>query len=102
MIRVYSSSNLAVVKMAHDILLQAGINCVIRNDRVSSAAGEVPWTEVWPEVWVYEPADADAARAALVALTEQPPDGPDWTCSCGESSPPQFSHCWSCGASRPE
>ena len=42
----------------------------------------------------------DAARAFGV-LRRPPPAGPDWSCtSCGESSGPQFTQCWSCGELR--
>lgn len=105
MVKVFASPNAAVVNMARDILVQHEIGCTIRNERVAGAAGEVPWTEVWPELWVADERQADAARALL-----EPFEGdldplrapPSWTCAvCGESVEGQFTDCWACGAERP-
>jgi hypothetical protein len=60
--------------------------------------GELPPAECQAEVWVARAEDAGRAEAIL---RRPAPSGPDWTCpSCGESSGPQFTHCWKCGAVR--
>jgi len=70
----------------------------MRNEFLSSAMGELPPAECQAEVWVQK--DEDAPRA-LGILRRPPPSGPDWTCArCGESSGPQFTQCWQCGALR--
>jgi hypothetical protein len=98
--RVYSSYNLVLAHHARNLLEAEGIETEVRNQMLSSAMGEIPPAECQAEVWVLN--DADVPRAFGV-LRRPPPVGPDWTCTgCGESSGPQFSHCWKCGAQRTE
>ncbi len=96
--RVFSSFNQTAVYHARNLLETEGIQTLIKNAILSSAMGELPPAECQAELWILE--DADAPRAATIL--EATPTGPDWTCAgCGESSGPQFSHCWRCGADRP-
>ena len=96
--RIFSSHNLALVHHARNLLEAEGVKTKVRNEVLSSAMGEIPPAECQAEVWVLD--DADAQRA-LDALRRPPPAGPDWRCAgCGETSGPQFSQCWKCGASR--
>lgn len=105
MIKVFASPNLAVVKLAHDVLAQHEIGCVMRNERLGGAVGELPWTEVWPELWVVDERQLELARSLLEAFEgDQDPSGvaPAWTCpGCGESVDAPFTDCWSCGTARP-
>ena len=96
--RVFSSHNAVLAHHTRNLLEAEGIETEVRNQVLSSAMGELPPAECQAEVWVLN--DADAARA-LDALRRPPPSGPDWGCAgCGESSGPQFTHCWKCGALR--
>ncbi|MFY9314541.1 MAG: DUF2007 domain-containing protein [Burkholderiales bacterium] len=96
--RVYSSFNRIAVYHAKNLLEGEGIRAEIRNEFLVSAMGELPPAECQAEVWVLN--DADAARA-LGVLRRPPPAGPDWRCAvCGETSGPQFTQCWKCGAYR--
>lgn len=96
--RVFSSYNLVLAHHARNLLEAEGIETEVRNQMLSSAMGELPPAECQVEVWVVR--DEDAARAFGV-LRRPPPSGPDWNCeSCGESSGPQFTQCWNCGAIR--
>jgi hypothetical protein len=96
--RVFSSFDRIAVHHAKNLLASEGIRTEIRNEFLASAMGEIPPAECQAEVWILN--DEDAARAAAV-LRRTPPAGPDWRCaSCGESSGPQFTQCWKCGALR--
>jgi hypothetical protein len=95
--RVYSSHNLAEVHHARNLLQTAGIAAVVRNEYLSSAMGELPPAECQAQLWVLD--DADAARAQAL-LFEKAPEGPEWTCACGERLAGQFTQCWRCGRSR--
>lgn len=105
MIKVFASPTLAVVKLAHDVLVQNEIGCTIRNERLGGAVGELPWTEVWPELWVLDERQADRARELMAAFEgEQDPldEDPPWTCErCGEQVDAPFTDCWNCGSQRP-
>ena len=97
--RVFSSFNLAAVYHARNVLEAEGIRADVRNELLSSAAGELPPAECLAELWVRE---IDAQRAETVlkdAMSAK--SGPPWRChACGESSEPQFTQCWRCGAYR--
>jgi len=96
--RVFSSFNRIAVHHAKNLLSSEGIAAEVRNEFLSSAMGELPPAECQAELWVLN--DEDAATAFGV-LRRPPPAGPEWKCgNCGESSGPQFTQCWNCGALR--
>lgn len=96
--RVYSSFNRVAVHHARNLLEAEGIRAEVRNEFLSSAMGELPPAECQAELWVLN--DEDAPRAFDV-LHRPAPSGPDWKCTtCGETSGPQFTQCWKCGALR--
>jgi hypothetical protein len=96
--RVFSSHNLVLAHHSRNLLEAEGIETEVRNQALSSAMGELPPAECQAEVWVLK--DEDAPRAFGV-LRRPAPAGPDWNCAeCGESSGPQFTQCWKCGALR--
>jgi hypothetical protein len=98
--RVFSSFNRVAVHHARNLLAAEGISAEVRNEFLASAMGELPPAECQAELWVLN--DEDAARASGV-LRRPAPAGPDWICAgCGESSGPQFTHCWKCGKQRVE
>ena len=95
--RVFSACNLAAVHHARNLLQAEGIRAVVKNEMLSSAMGELPPAECQAQVWILN--DSDLSKAEEVLLGKNP-SGPDWTCSCGESSGPQFTQCWRCCAVR--
>ena len=103
---VYENLEYAMVGHMKSILESKGIRCEIRNEGGVSVAGEVPFTQVYPELWVLSNADVAAAKAFIEEYRESidnAPKGADWTCpSCGESVEGQFSECWNCGNPAPE
>lgn len=100
--RVYASDVLAEVKHYQNLLDEAGIDCVLRNEQLAGALGEVPFLECQPELWV--PDDAQARAEALIAEQRAlvPGDAEAWRCArCGELNEPQFGACWRCGGEAP-
>jgi hypothetical protein len=97
--KVFVSHNLIDVEMRKDRLEQAGIRCMIKNQRLSGLAGEIPFAEIFPELWVIQDEDAYRARQVLEEELISQPSNPDsWTCTgCGEYHESQFSECWKCG-----
>lgn len=84
-------------------LLEAhGLACIVRNELLIGASGELPPNECWPELWVLDALDAPAASALVKnALEETPKDAKPWTCPhCAEVCEAQFGACWSCGSLR--
>src|SRR5919109_3666141 len=100
---VYRGGSLAEVGHLRSLLEQAGIHCVIKNELLSAALGDIPFLECLPELWVLrdeQVRDAEALIAeSMVGTSAEPARGPAWRCrACGASNEPQFAACWSCGA----
>ncbi len=101
--RVYSAENGLMMDYLQGLLEDRGIHCMVRNQLLAGAAGELPPIETWPTLWVLDDRDADLARS-LIAEAMQVTGGSrdDWRCGqCGELMEAQFSQCWQCGAGRP-
>lgn len=96
--RVFRSELLAEVGHFRNVLEQAGIACMIRNDKLSGGLGEIPFLECLPELWVIEDRQVEAAKALIARHSEPSDSGESWRCShCGEMSEAQFAVCWQCG-----
>ncbi len=95
------SPSLVEIEMVQQCLDAAGIPCMVKNRQGCSLAGEVPFAEVFPELWVKE---GDEARAAEILVAESDRlrlDGPTWICvGCGEGHADVFTSCWQCGCAR--
>ena len=97
--RVFSSHDLIAAHHARNLLEAEGIAASVRNERLSSAMGELPPAECQAEVWVHR--EVDAARAERLLREGVPVSGAPWACGrCGERLEPQFTQCWRCGALR--
>jgi Putative prokaryotic signal transducing protein len=100
--KVFVSQHLFEVEMRKEWLEQAGIPCLIKNQRSSGLAGEIPFTEVFPELWVIQDERYDRARRLLddgLVLSPSSQDG--WICpGCEEHHESQFATCWKCGQER--
>jgi hypothetical protein len=95
--KVHTSPSLVEIAHLRNVLEAEGIGCLVRNDRLGGIAGEIPFVECWPELWVRRSGDALRARGLIeIALR---PDAPaeTWTCArCGETIEGQFAACWKC------
>ena len=102
MLKLFVSSLLMEVESLKEILEQEGIVCTVKNQQGSSLAGEVPFAEVFPELWVVNNDDYPQAQEILESWRQGQPAGvTDWTCpSCGESHEKDFTSCWKCGKER--
>jgi len=84
-------------QMFKSLLEEAGIPCLIRNEYLSVAAGEVPF--IPPELWIVNDEDYPRAKAIVDAYRNakiEPRDS--WVCpGCGEMIEGQFTACWKCG-----
>jgi hypothetical protein len=82
-----------------NVLATFGITCVMKKMDLISAAGQLPPTECWPELWVVEDEKSVRARAILKkTLAPLASVKKAWLCkSCDEKIEGQFSECWNCG-----
>lgn len=96
--KLTSSDSIVTINHYRNILEAEGIACEIRNQYLGSIVGEMPFPEVWPQLWVKNDLDFDRARELLSedAAAESP--GEPWRCrKCGEENEGQFAACWNCG-----
>lgn len=99
---IYTHENRFLVGNAHNILEQAGIRVVWKNEFASSAIGEISPFDTWPELWVVDDADYDAA-IHVIANALSAPNAPEWVCgSCNELNDAAFETCWNCQAEKQE
>ena len=104
--KIYENLEFAMVSHIKSLLESKGIRCEIRNEGGVSVAGEVPFTQVYPELWVLSNADVPQAKTFVEEYRrriDNTPVPPDWICqSCGEKVEGQFGECWNCGKRAPE
>jgi rubrerythrin len=102
---VFDHIDFTVVGHLQTVLEGEGIRTEIRNEAGSGAAGELPFTQVYPELWILDNKDEARAKEMIRefrATADDSPTGPDWTCPvCHEAVDGVFSECWNCSAPRP-
>ena len=85
-----------------NVLATFGIKCVTKKMDLIGAAGQLPPTECWPELWVVD--DDKLAKAKVVLKKTLAPLSSvkkSWLCqNCDEKIEGQFSECWNCGRDR--
>ncbi|MEA3545325.1 MAG: DUF2007 domain-containing protein [Thermodesulfobacteriota bacterium] len=88
--------------LLQEILASEGIECLLRNDQLSAAIGEIPFIECHPELWVIDNEALPRAQMFLNAWLENDMSTLDpWICpTCGECSEGHFGACWACGTLR--
>lgn len=99
--KVTSSQSLVTISHYRNLLGSEGIPSFIRNEYLGSIIGEMPFEEVWPELWVRNDLDYDRALQLIdsATLASESPTSP-WRCrTCGTENEGQFAACWNCGAS---
>ncbi|SHI59928.1 Putative signal transducing protein [Malonomonas rubra DSM 5091] len=84
--------------MYRELLAREGVECLLKNDQLFSAIGEIPFVECYPELWVVD--DEVYPRAQLLLdgwLRQSLSNKQGWRCpDCGELCDPQFEQCWNC------
>ena len=100
--KLYTSHDTLIVGFLKNLLENAGITCLIRNEHLAGAMGELPVNECWQQIWITEAVDVNRAERLLEDALRDAGAGADWRCpDCRESIEPQFARCWNCGASAP-
>ena len=87
--------------MFKELLTSEGIACMVRNEQLSTAMGEIPFVECFPEIWVIDDEVYPRARMLLDAWLKKSPENSPWCCpQCDEIIDGEFSACWFCGTLR--
>ena len=100
--RIHCSMDPLMIGHLKNVLATFGIKCVTKKMDLISAAGQLPPTECWPELWVLEDAKIAKAKAILKkTLAPLASVKKIWVCkNCHEKIEGQFSECWNCGCDR--
>ena len=100
--RVYCAKDPLMVGHLRNILALHGIECITRKLDLTSAAGELPPVECWPELWIVDDTRFAEAKGILKkTLAPVKAVRKLWRCAgCGEQIEGQFSECWKCGRER--
>lgn len=98
--RVFSEPTPLFIHQIKDLLEEKGIATIIKNEFLAGGIGELPPTEVWPELWVVDKADKELAKKIVDEFIQSTKSNRrDWVCtSCGEKIEGHFNICWSCGS----
>jgi hypothetical protein len=97
-LKTFSYNDRSLAGLLRDILVQEGIESVLRNEQLATAAGEIPFVECFPELWILDDEVLPRARMLLDAWLSDPPAEPAWRCPhCHELCEGHFGACWSCG-----
>ena len=104
MIKVFEDFDIALVGYYQSVLEDNGVGTYLKNQFGTSGAGELPFVEVIPQIWVLDDADEDQARKLINEL--QNPLGGEkpqaWKCpQCGEPQEAAFTNCWKCSTAKP-
>ena len=94
---VYTAENLIDAKIVSDILESQSIESTLLNTNLSGAVGEIPFTQVFPEVWITDDEKYNDAKNIISDYGEES-SKEEYVCSyCNEDVPSNFSSCWNCG-----
>jgi hypothetical protein len=102
-LHTFSFSDRAEAGLLKERLEQEGVACLIRNEQLFSALGEIPFLECFPELWVVDEDVWPRAKLLLDNWLKSEDNSEPWSCpSCGEFLEGQFGSCWKCGHERSE
>ena len=80
-------------------LEKEGVSSLVRNEQLFTGLGEIPFVEIFPELWILD--DEVYPRAKMLVsrwLKDPSSSGPNWKCPrCDEELEGQFGSCWQCG-----
>jgi len=108
MLKIYEAEQVTDAEQVRGMLEARGIDARTFGEYTYNAPGVNPLA--WPEVWIMDDGDFDAARALVREYEEiarraaaLPPDASRrWRCRhCGECNEETFALCWKCGAPLP-
>jgi len=101
-LHVFGLGDRPLALVLKELLEGEGIACLLRNEELFAAMGEIPFLECYPELWVVDEEVYPRARLLLDGWLQADQRGqPPWVCpGCGERLEGQFGACWKCGRER--
>ena len=95
-IKLYTAADIIEAQLVQKLLASEGITTSLKNENLQSGVGELPFVEMWPELWLLDFHHVDRARQVLKEFVDRN-TAPDWVCTtCNEQNPGSFEICWIC------
>lgn len=102
-LHTFTLADRAEAGLLKELLEREGVTCLIRNEQLFAALGEIPFLECSPELWVVDDEVWPRAKLLLDHWFKREDSPVSWTCtSCGEVLEGQFGACWKCEKKRSE
>ena len=96
--RLFTAGTLVEAYLVQQLLESNSIRSIVFNENAQGAVGELPITEVWPEVWIEDPSFIKVAKDIIRDYENKQMVQSSYLCSsCAEQNPGNFELCWSCG-----
>jgi len=93
---IYTNENRYLVHNIQNIVENAGINIMLKNEFAAGAAGDLVPHETWLELWVSNDNDYEKAMTIIESSFSNESD-PEWVCgNCMELNDASFEFCWNC------
>lgn len=70
--KVYEDQDMTMVGYYQSLLEGEGIKTMVKNEYASLATGEIPFTQVYPELWVSDDADYESSVELIRSLRDSP------------------------------
>ncbi len=98
---LYTNENRYLVHNIQNLVENAGIEIMLKNEFAAGSAGDLVPHETWLELWVLNDDDYDNAMY-IISSSFSKSDDKEWVCEqCHEHNDASFDFCWNCQQSAP-
>ncbi|PHS70215.1 MAG: hypothetical protein COB23_03635 [Methylophaga sp.] len=98
---IYTHENRLLVFNIQNIVENAGISIILKNEYAAGAVGDLVPHETWVELWVKDDSDYDKAMH-IIESSCNTINAAGWVCHhCTEKNDASFDFCWHCHNSAP-
>ena len=63
--KLYTAGDIIEAQLLNSLLKVQGISSLVKNEGLQSGVGELPFVEMWPEVWIMKQKDWFSATCVL-------------------------------------
>lgn len=102
---LYTHPNRILVENCKNVVENAGIETLLRNEYAGGGVGELAPIETWLELWVANDSDYVKAKELVDSTfidSNETEDIPSWICGkCHEQNDASFDYCWNCQQEKP-
>jgi len=98
---IYSNENRFIVSNIQNVIENAGIETLLKNEFIAGAAGDLAPLDTWLELWIKNDKNYIKAVNIINALDETKNNN-SWVCdNCHEKNGVAFEICWRCQNAKP-